>query len=154
MIEAQIEAELLDRVFALLRPAGDADGARTLDLRDLSDDGAHRAGGGGHDYGLSGLRLADVQQSHVRGERWHAEHAECARRLFESAERKEIFSITDSEFLPAGVAEHEVAGLEAWIVGSDDATDGPARHDFPDRDGARIRGCALVHHAAHVRIER
>ena len=154
MIQAQIEAELLDCVFALLGPAGDADGARALDLRNLSDDGAHRASGRGDDYGLSGLRLSDVQQAHVRGERWHSEHAQRARRLFESAERKEILSVTYRVFLPAGAAEHEVADLEAWIAGSDDAADRTARHDFPDRNGARIRGCALVHHAAHVRIER
>ena len=137
MVQTQIEAELLDRVFALLGPAGDADGARALDLRNLSDNGAHRARGRGDDHGLSGLRLSDVQQAHVRGERWHSEHAQCARRLFESAKRKEIFSVTNRVFLPAGgAAEHEVANLQAWIVGSDDAVDRTAGHDLTNRNGA------------------
>ena len=46
VIDAGIEAERLHRVLALLRAAGDADHAAALELGDLADERADRAGGG------------------------------------------------------------------------------------------------------------
>ena len=37
MVDGDVEAELLEQRPALLRPAGDADGAGALDLGDLAD---------------------------------------------------------------------------------------------------------------------
>ena len=74
----------LDEVVALLRAAGDADHAAALDLRDLPDDRAHRAGRAGDDHRLARLRLADVEQAEVRRHARHAERAEVHRQRREA----------------------------------------------------------------------
>ena len=44
VVDRRVEAQIVDEEPALLRAAGDADDATALDLRDLSDDHADRAG--------------------------------------------------------------------------------------------------------------
>src|SRR5699024_10507511 len=46
VVQGDVEAEFT-QVGDLVRAAGDADGGRSLDLRDLTDDGADGTGGGG-----------------------------------------------------------------------------------------------------------
>ena len=75
MIEAVIEAELAFDVVTFLLAAGDADGTRALDLRNLPDRRADRAGGCSHNDGFAGLRLADFEQPRIGGHAGHAEHA-------------------------------------------------------------------------------
>ena len=62
MVDAGVEAELLDHVAALLRPARDADGTRALDPGDLADQRADGAGRRRHHHGLARLRLADLER--------------------------------------------------------------------------------------------
>ena len=50
-----VEAELVEQRLALLLAAGDADGARALDLGDLADGRADRSGGGSDHDGLARL---------------------------------------------------------------------------------------------------
>src|SRR5439155_762708 len=57
MVEAGIESQLLDDVAALVSPAGNADCTSAGDLRQLADDGADRARGGGDDQRLALGRL-------------------------------------------------------------------------------------------------
>ena len=80
VVDAGVEAELLDDPLALRRAAGDADDAAALDLRELADGLADRAGRARDDDRLAGLRLADVEQAEVAGHAGHAEHVEPLRR--------------------------------------------------------------------------
>ena len=79
MIEAIVKAEFLLDVVALVPAAGDANRPRALDLGDLANRRADRAGGGGNDHGLARLRLADVEQACVGRHAGHAEHAHSGR---------------------------------------------------------------------------
>ena len=79
MIEAIVEAEFVLDVVAFVLAAGDADRARALDLRDLPDRRADRAGGRRDHHGLAGLRLADIEQAGIGGHAGHAEHADRGR---------------------------------------------------------------------------
>ena len=67
VVDGGVEAELVGEPGALLVAAGDADGAAALDLGDLADHGADRAGRRRDDHRLAGLRLADVEQAEVGG---------------------------------------------------------------------------------------
>ena len=61
VVDARIEPEVLDDPTALLVTASDTDdGARSLDLRQLTRDGANPTGRAGHDERLAGLQFADV----------------------------------------------------------------------------------------------
>src|SRR6185369_4188320 len=76
VVDARVEAELARHVLALGWPAGKADGAASVNLRELAHDAADRAAGGGNDHGLARLRLADLQQAVPRGDAGHAAGAE------------------------------------------------------------------------------
>src|SRR6185437_17179919 len=76
VIEAIVEAEFAFDVIAFVLAAGDADGTRALDPRNLADGRADRAGGGGNYHGLTGLRLADLEEPGVGSHAGHAEHAD------------------------------------------------------------------------------
>src|SRR5438270_13154604 len=76
VIDAGIEAELLLHIGAFLAAAGDADGARAPDFRQLPDDAADRARGGGDHHRLAGLRLAELLQPAVGGHAGHAHQSE------------------------------------------------------------------------------
>src|SRR5262249_54210230 len=67
-IDADIETELPNGVATLVRAAGDANGSRALQPRDLPNDRAHRAGGCSNDDGFTFFGLTDVEQAHVRSE--------------------------------------------------------------------------------------
>jgi hypothetical protein len=66
VVDAGIEAELVDHPVALGLPAGDADRPAAADLGHLADRLAHRAGGTGDDHRVARLRLPDVEQAEVR----------------------------------------------------------------------------------------
>src|SRR5262245_13583090 len=65
VIDRGVEAQIVHDPFAFLVASGDADDAAALDLADLADDRADRAGGGGYDERFARLRISDVQQSEV-----------------------------------------------------------------------------------------
>ena len=153
-VEADVEAELFDRVAALVGAAGDADHARALELGDLPDHRADRTGRRGHDHGFARLGLADVEQADVGGERGHAEPAQRQRRLRHLAEREQILTVRQRVVLPAGVAEHQIAGAELRMLGGDDAVDRAAHHGLAQRHRRRVDRPDFVHQVAHVRIER
>jgi len=154
MVEADVEAELFLRVPALVRAAGDAHGAASLQLGDLSDRAADRPGGGRDDDRFAGLRLSDVEQAHVRGEAGHAEHAERPRRILRRCtELHETPAVGQRIVLPAAEGQHPFADGELRIVRYGDAAHRGADHHRIHRDRRRI-GRRVAHAAAHVGIER
>ena len=78
VVDAGIEPQLLDDEVALGLAAGDAHGAAALQLGELSDHAADRAGGRGHHHGLAGERLAVLQQTDPGGRARHADAAQVA----------------------------------------------------------------------------
>ena len=76
VVDARIEARLLDTPGALVRPTRDADHACAMDLPQLPDDLPYRATGGAHHNRLCRLHLGDIEQTLVCGVTGHAEHTE------------------------------------------------------------------------------
>ncbi len=75
VVDRGVEPELLQQR-DLLRAAGDPDGARALDLRDLPNDGADGPGRAGDQHGVAFLQAPDLEQPEVRGQAGHPERAE------------------------------------------------------------------------------
>ena len=157
VVDAGIEAELLHDPLAFRRTAGDADGAAALDLRELPDRLADRAGGAGHDDGLAGLRLADVQQAEVAG---HARHAEDVQPLCRRADAQidldefaaaELARAEGRVLLHAESAADVVADGERRPLGGDDDADAAGAHDLVDRHRRDV-ALAFVHPPTHRRI--
>ncbi|MNI83653.1 hypothetical protein D3C73_1404840 [compost metagenome] len=72
VIEAKIKAEHLGGMTAFLRSTGHADYPTPFEFANLPDGCAYRPGGCCHHQRLSGFRLADIQQPHIRGKARHA----------------------------------------------------------------------------------
>src|SRR5262249_5231162 len=79
VIEARVEAEFILYIFALVLAARDADCPRALDPRDLAHGGADGSRSGCDDDGFARLRLAYLEQPHIRRHTGPAEHADCGR---------------------------------------------------------------------------
>jgi hypothetical protein len=75
MIDAGIEAELVDDVIALRLAAGDADDAAARDRRQLTATLPTAPTQPDTSYRLAGLRLPDLVQPEPRGDTRHAEDA-------------------------------------------------------------------------------
>ena len=106
------------------------------------DDRAHRAGGGGDHHRLAGLRLAALEQAEVGGQAGDAIDAEQVADRLGLAELGQMPGRQRRIVLPAGVGEHQVAGLEP--VGRGSRPPRPARR----RPSRRLRSappdrCAL-----------
>ena len=80
VVDRRVEAELLDDEPALLRPACDPDDPATLDLRDLSDQLAHRPRRRGDHHGFTRDRPSDLEQTEIRGHAGHPQDAQIARK--------------------------------------------------------------------------
>ena len=76
VVDASVEAEVVDDVRALRRAARDADRATPAELRELTDDRAHRARRCRHDDGLAGLRFRELEETVVRSHAGHADDTE------------------------------------------------------------------------------
>src|SRR6266513_2308571 len=154
VVHARVEAEFFDDVAALFGSAGDTDRTAAFDLRDLPDRAPDRAGGGGDDHGFAALRLADVDETDVRGAARHADDAEVRRdRDVGAFDLAHVRAVAHAVRLPPGTRDHFVARLEAGVPRRDDFACGLAFHHLADSDrfGIRFR---IVHASAHVRIER
>ena len=101
VIEAGIEAELIDDVITFRLPPGDADHAAPVQPGNLADDSTDRATGGRHHHGFAGLRLADVEQPHIGREARHAEDAQRQRRPGEIAQLVHAGAVGEGVVLPA-----------------------------------------------------
>ena len=101
----------------LVRTAGDADGRRALDLRDLSDDGTDGPGRGGHGHGLALLGLTDLEQTRIRGEPGHAEHTEVGGDRSEfRIDLAQVPGRLDRVLLPTAVPEHDLTDGELGSI--------------------------------------
>ena len=69
VVDAGVEAELVDHVAALLRPAGDADRAAAARLGELADDAADGAAGRADDDRLARLGRDDLASGRTRPSR-------------------------------------------------------------------------------------
>src|SRR5690606_5548524 len=76
VVDAGVEAVLVDDDAALVRPARDAHHAAALAPGQLADDRAHGAAGRGHHDGLAFLRCNDPVQPVPRSDARHADRAE------------------------------------------------------------------------------
>ena len=136
--------------------AGDADRAAALDLGDLADDRADRAGRARDDDGLAGLGLADVEQAEVGGHAGHAERAQVASAAARASGRPCAAALAVGATAVLLHAEHAVTWSPTAKPGCFDATTRPtppARITSPMPTGGDV-GLALVHPAAHGRVER
>ena len=155
MIEAIVEAELVLHVGAFLRPAGDADRTRALDLGDLPDHRADRARTPprprrSRPAAACRFRAAPCRRScpacrarQARSRPARASDRSCAgpcrRRPHGSASR-----VWPSTMSPAA---------KVRIVRGDHFADGAAFHHLADLDRRGV-GRRVAHAAAHVGIER
>ena len=76
VVDRRVEAQFVDEVRTLGRPAGDADDSRAAALGDLGSDTSDGPGCRRHHHGVACLRSSDVEHSEVAGEAGHAEQAE------------------------------------------------------------------------------
>jgi hypothetical protein len=63
-------------------------------------------------------------------------------------------AVRERVVLPTGVAEHQLAAAKLRMLGSDDAIDRAAHHRLTQLHRARVQRSDLIHHLAHVGIER
>ena len=151
VVDARVEAELVDDPRALRRRTGDPDHAGALHLRDLAGDRPDSARGRRHQERLARLRARDAQHTHVRGDPDVPERAEHVGELHpfrHHRDRRERVRGHDAVLLPAREV-HE--GTPEWIllgvVGLDDHPDAVGPYALADRDSGHVVA-ALVEPAA------
>ena len=154
MIDAGIEAQLVNHVPAFVGTAGNADNMAALELGDLPD---HRPDGttcSGNDYGFPGFRLADIEQAHVARKTRHAENAKRQRGVLHvGIEFGQARAVGKGIALPAAVGENQIARLVIRVLRGFNARDGAADQHVADRHRRGV-GRRIAHAATHVRVER
>ena len=131
MVDARIEAQLVDDVIALGLAAGDAHGAAAVDFRELAHDAADGAGRRGDEHGFAGLGSPDLEEAKPRGQPRHAEDAEIVRRRYAPrVDRGHVGGFRDAMALPAELRQHLFADFDGRITGADDLANGLAHHDL------------------------
>ena len=76
MIDRGVEAKVVFHERAFLRAAGNADGPRARELRELADQRPDRSARRCDHHSFTGLRFADQVQTGISRQPWHTEHAE------------------------------------------------------------------------------
>ncbi|MNN94394.1 hypothetical protein D3C81_2130070 [compost metagenome] len=76
VVDAGIEAQLLNHIAALVHTTRHADYPQAFDLRYLADHRTHGTGSCRDHQRLTGLGLPDVHQAHVGGHARHAQHTQ------------------------------------------------------------------------------
>ncbi|MNI48075.1 hypothetical protein D3C73_1026230 [compost metagenome] len=153
MVDAGVEAQLVDHITALFRTARHTDHAQPLDLRHLADHRAHRPGRRCDHQGFAGFRLADVHQAHVRGHAGHTQHPEGHGRAWQRGNRNDAATVIDAVALPTGGTDHQVTFLKLRIQRTLDPADSAPGHDFADFHRCGVGRC-VTHASAHVGIQR
>src|ERR1019366_10050405 len=140
VVDAGIEAELLDDPLALRRAAGNADGPAALDLRELPDRLADGPRSAGDDDGLAGLRLAHVHEAEVRGHSRHAENIEPLRQRADAQvdlRERGLGQLPGTEtrvLLNPERTRDAMADGELRARRHHDGADAAGAHDFADAD--------------------
>jgi len=156
VVDARVEAELIDHPCALGRRARDAEHTRALHLGDLARDRAHPARGGRDEERLARLGARDLEHADVRSDADVAEHAEHVGEhdaFGQHRDRWERVRLDDAVLLPAGeVHEGAAERILVGIVGLHDDAHAVRPHALADRD-ARHVVAALVEPAPDRRID-
>src|SRR5262249_53540834 len=135
VVDAGVEPQLLCDVAAFVRTAGDADRAATLDLGDLADHGADRAGGCGYDHRLARLGLAHLEQAEIGGPSGHTQAADPALQWrLRRIHLHHALAVGDGITLHAEQTLYGIAGLEGRAVGRLDGTGRIGSHNVAEAD--------------------
>src|SRR5687768_3745774 len=157
VVDARVEAELVDHVVALLTPAGNADGAAAARLRQLPDHTTDCAARGTDTDRLPCLRLADADEAIPRRHAGHADGAEVGRqwdaRGVHFSEQASRVAVDDAVLLPATHADDMIAFGEAGVTAVHHHTGSTANHHLVQLLRRRV-ALRVIHAPAHVRIER
>ena len=154
VVDGRVEAEFVHQVAALVGAAGDADHAAALDPGHLPDHHPDRASGTGHHHGVAFLRGADVEQAEICGHAGHPEHAQVGGQRGEpGVDQARALAVGDHVLLHAEHAGHAAADREFRVVRRNHFTRRIGAHHLADADRRHV-GLALVHPAAHRRIQR
>ena len=145
VVDAGVEAELVDHVVALVGAAGDADGAAATRLGQLADRAADRAAGRAHDDGLARLGLDDLHQPVPGRDAGHADRAQVRRerhaRGVDLAQHAGLRRVDHRVLLPAAHADDLVAGLVAGVSRLDHLAHRAADHHRVQRLRLRRSSC-------------
>ena len=156
VVDAGVEAELVDHRLALVRPAGQADDAASQALGQLPDHTAHRAAGGTDHHRLAGLGLDDGHQPDPGGDARHADRAQVGRQRHAAgvdlAPHRRLRRVDQRIVLPAARAHDLVADLEGRVLRGQHLADAAALHHRIQRLWLRV-ALAVVHAPAHVRVQ-
>jgi hypothetical protein len=153
VVDAPVEAELVDDPRALLVGSGDADDPTAHDPRDLPHDRPGRPRGRRHDDRLTRLGLADVEQPEIGGHPGRTEDAHHGPHVGDVLELGRVQVVShDVEVLPPGERRDDVADLVGRAATLYDAADPAAPHDLADLDGRQV-ALAPVEPGAHGGVD-
>ncbi|MNO88852.1 hypothetical protein D3C76_803190 [compost metagenome] len=129
VIQTLIKSQHVDRMTTFFRAARDAYHMTAFNLADLPD-GCPDWPGGRSDYQrLARLRLADIQQPHIRGETRHPQHTQRPGRIFNLfAQLDEARAVREFILLPAAITQYPLARFKFRMVRLLYATDRAAHH--------------------------
>ncbi len=156
VVDARVEAELVDHPRALLVAAGDAEDPRPLHRGELTRDGTDAARRRGHEKRLARLGLGDLEHAEIRGDAGISEDVEDVDErdmLGDDRDRRILVGEQHPVLLPSGerherAADRVLLGVvrldhHAHAVGPDALADADPRHVV----------AALVEPAADCRID-
>ena len=139
VVDAGIEAEVLNNNSALLRPPGDADHAGAEDTGDLPGDRAGGAGRGGDHHGVARLRAADLFHPEVGcGATGSVDAHDGALVALPGNRRAEDVIADEHIFLKSGQRGDDVAHLVCGTTGLDDLSHTGGTDDLADTNGREI----------------
>ena len=153
VVDAGVEAEVLDDNPALLRSPGDADHAGAEDPGDLPGDRTGGAGRGGDHHGVARLRAADLSHPEIgRGTAGSVNAHDRALVILPGDRRAEDVVTDDHVFLKSGQRGDDVADLVCGTTGLDDLSHTGGADDLADTDRWKVAGL-IVEPGAHRGVQ-
>ena len=155
VVERGVVAQLAGQPGHLVGAAGAAHDARgALELRELPDEAADRAGGARDEHRVALAERGLVQQADPGGEAGPAEHAEVRRRAHAVGRRDLLHLLRghDAVGAPREVGRHEVADGDLVAAARDDLAHRAPVHGLVQPERRHVRG-DVVHATAHVGVD-